>query len=112
MLDLYGINHDPRLWTRPHEFRPDRFNDWNASLFTFVPQGVGDHYVNHRCPGEIFTIELMRLTVNYFVSAINFEVPSQNLVIDMKRLPALPADHFLISNVSKQFSAEGLASHV
>ena len=39
ILDLYGTNHDARLWERPEEFSPERFRQWNGSAFNFIPQG-------------------------------------------------------------------------
>ncbi len=52
LLDLYGTNHDPRVWEEPRVFRPERFRDWDGSAFDFIPQGGGDHYLDHRCAGE------------------------------------------------------------
>src|SRR3546814_10503319 len=60
ILDLYGTNHDARTWNAPEAFRPERFREWDESPFNFIPQGGGDHNVNHRCPGEWITIRLMK----------------------------------------------------
>lgn len=104
MLDLYGINHDKESWIRPQEFNPDRFKDWNGDRYSFVPQGVGDHALDHRCPGELLTIEFMRTFINFMTSEITYEVPTQNLFIDMQRLPALPKSQMIINNVRKQMN--------
>lgn len=101
MLDIYGTNHDPSVFERPYEFNPDRFKDLSLSPFNFIPQGAGDHMMDHRCPGEIFTIELMRTTIEYFMFDLAFEVPRQELQIQMDRLPALPKSHLVISNVRR-----------
>ncbi|MCA9912005.1 MAG: cytochrome P450, partial [Anaerolineae bacterium] len=42
LLDLYGTNHDERLWDDPDEFRPERFENWDGDLFSFIPQGGGN----------------------------------------------------------------------
>lgn len=102
MLDIYGINHDPEIWDTPYEFRPDRFREKFIRPFDFVPQGVGDHHLDHRCPGELFTIELMRTVVEYFVTNLTYDVPAQELEIQMNRLPAVPKSHMVISNVYRQ----------
>ncbi|HEY8539598.1 MAG: cytochrome P450 [Gammaproteobacteria bacterium] len=99
MLDLYGTDHDPRTWDKPEEFRPDRFRAWDQSAFNFIPQGPGDHYQNHRCAGEWITIELMKVAADFLTRQITYNVPEQDLRIDMSRLPALPRSGFIIDNV-------------
>ncbi|SIE95158.1 Fatty-acid peroxygenase [Mycobacteroides abscessus subsp. abscessus] len=37
LLDIYGTNHDPLLWEEPYEFRPERFGNWDGSLFDLIP---------------------------------------------------------------------------
>jgi fatty-acid peroxygenase len=81
---------------------PDRFKKTQVTPFNFIPQGTGDHDVDHRCPGELFTIELMRTLVEYFVLHISYEIPDQNLQVQMDRLPALPVSHMKISNLVKR----------
>ena len=43
LLDLYGTNHDVRIWDEPQSFRPERFRQWNGSAFNFIAQGAGNH---------------------------------------------------------------------
>lgn len=88
VLDLYGTNHDPRTWDAPEEFRPERFRRWDESPFDFVPQGGGDHYLNHRCAGEWITIELMKVASDFLAHRIRYDVPEQDLRIDSSSLPA------------------------
>jgi len=99
MLSLHDTNHDPRAWEAPEQFRPERFRGWNRSPYNFVPQGGGDHWVNHRCPGEAITGEVMKVAVEFLACRLAFEVPEQRLDIDCSRLPALPRDGFIIRNV-------------
>nr|WP_264185562.1 cytochrome P450 [Roseicella aerolata] len=99
MLDLYGTDHDPRSWDAPDEFRPERFRTWDGSPFDFIPQGGGDHHQGHRCPGEWITIELMKVAVDFLARRIAYDVPDQDLRIELSRLPALPRSRFVISNV-------------
>jgi len=49
LLDIYGTNHDSKLWLNPYEFNPERFNNWTGNPFTFMPQGGGDCNQGHRC---------------------------------------------------------------
>lgn len=99
MLDLYGTNHDVRTWNAPDEFRPERFEQWDGSAFNFIPQGGGDHNVNHRCPGEWIAIALMKVAVEALVKRIKYDIPKQNLRINFSRLPAIPRSRFTICNV-------------
>lgn len=99
MLDLYGTNHDVRAWNAPDKFRPERFEQWDGSAFNFIPQGGGDHNVNHRCPGEWIAIALMKVAVEALVKRIKYDIPQQDLHIDFSRLPAIPRSRFIICNV-------------
>ncbi len=99
LLDLYGTNHDERAWNDPQTFRPERFRNWDGNPFTLIPQGGGDHYQNHRCPGEWIAMEQMKAAVDVFVNQCEYDLPEQDLAIDMRRLPAVPKSHFVIENV-------------
>lgn len=99
ILDMYGTNHDPRIWEEPQTFRPERFRHWDGSPFNFIPQGGGTYEHGHRCPGERSTIELMKAAVNLLTSAMQYEVPEQDLRISLSRMPAIPASRFVINKV-------------
>jgi fatty-acid peroxygenase len=99
LLDLYGTNHDARIWEDPEEFRPERFRHWDGSPFNFIPQGGGDHDLNHRCPGEWTAIHLMKVALRFLAGGLTYEIPEQDLTLDSSRLPALPRSRFIISNV-------------
>ncbi|WP_174234279.1 cytochrome P450 [Bacillus sp. V59.32b] len=100
LLDVYGTNHDTRLWERPNEFWPERFSEWNGSLFDFIPQGGGDHFKGHRCPGEWITIEAMKASMDFLTNHIHYEVADgQDLSISLVRMPTLPKSRFEITKV-------------
>jgi fatty-acid peroxygenase len=100
LLDLYGTNHDRRIWDDPSAFRPERFHGKDVGIFGFIPQGPGDYFVNHRCPGEALTIELMKLAARFLSSAIEYQVPRQDLRLDWRRLPALPRSRFVLTGIT------------
>ncbi len=102
LLDLYGTNHDPQLWSNPEVFHPERFRDWNGSRFNLIPQGGGDYYINHRCPGEWITIALMKVTLNFLTQSLEYDVPEQNLEISLSKMPTIPKSGFVISNISQK----------
>lgn len=99
LLDLYGTDRDGRTWDAPDAFRPERFERWDGSPFDFIPQGGGDHYVNHRCAGEWTTIALMEQAADVLGRRIAYDVPEQDLRVDYRRLPALPKSGFGIRGV-------------
>ena len=101
LLDLYGTDHDERIWNEPQVFRPERFEDWDGSAFNFIPQGGGDHYTGHRCAGEWITIELMKTAVGLLTGSMQYDVPEQDLRIPRSRMPTLPKSQFVISNVTR-----------
>ncbi len=101
LLDLYGTNHDARIWGDPQVFRPDRFRRWDGSAFAFIPQGGGDHYTDHRCAGEWITIELVKRAVRLLTESMSYEVPEQDLRIELSRMPAIPKSRFVISDVRR-----------
>lgn len=62
VLDVWGTNHDPRIWNDPDSFDPARFRTTPVTPYNLVPQGGGDRR-GHRCPGEDMTLAvLMTLT--------------------------------------------------
>ncbi len=99
LLDVYGIDHDSRIWKKPYEFRPERFAKWNGNPYGFIPQGGGDHYNGHRCPGEMVTIGIMKTSLTYLAVNISYRVPRQNLNYSLRRIPTLPKSRFRINRV-------------
>ena len=99
LLDIYGINHDSRIWKKPFEFQPERFKNWQYNPFEFVPHGGGDPANGHRCPGENITVEVMKVTLDFLVNKIDYKVPDQDLSYNMSRIPALPKSGFIINKI-------------
>ena len=99
LLDVHGIDHDARQWQNPQEFRPERFKDWDGSAFNFIPQGGSDHYTNHRCAGEWLTIAAMKTVAQLLTTAMTYEVPLQDLTIDLTRMPTRPKSGFIMRQV-------------
>jgi fatty-acid peroxygenase len=99
LLDLYGTNHDPRSWKHPEVFDPERFRKSEVNQFNLIPQGGGDYYLHHRCPGEWITLKLMKVTLNFITQDLQYEVPQQNLSISLSKIPTAPNSGFIISKV-------------
>jgi fatty-acid peroxygenase len=101
-LDLYGTNHDPEIWTNPDTFDPNRFLKWEGSSFSFIPQGGGDHFLGHRCAGEWATIEIMKVSLDYLVNRISYELPEQDFSFSMVDIPSIPHSKILMKKVRKK----------
>jgi fatty-acid peroxygenase len=101
LLDLYGTNRDARAFDAPDEFRPERFIGRAPDPFAFVPQGGGDVWSNHRCPGERITIDLMKTAVTLLTKNMEYDVPVQQLSVDLSQIPALPQSGFIMSHVRR-----------
>lgn len=99
LLDVYGINHDSKIWSNPDKFWPDRFKEQEDNQFNFIPQGGGDPSKGHRCPGEGITMEIMKASLDFLVNKIEYDVPNQDLSYSMAKMPTLPESRFIISNI-------------
>jgi fatty-acid peroxygenase len=99
LLDIYGMNHDPKIWDNPNAFRPERFKGWNSNLFDFIPQGGGDPAISHRCPGERITVEIMKTSINFLANQITYDIPDQDFSYSLARIPALPKSGIIMSNI-------------
>ena len=104
MLDLYGTDHDAKLWREPDRFEPDRFRQRPPTLFDLIPQGGGKHAVTHRCPGEWMTNDLLEEAARLLVQEMRYDVPRESLRLD-RSIPALPANGLVISGVAPTGSA-------
>ena len=99
LLDLYGTNHDPNVWDNPDVFNPARFSNWEESPFGFIPQGGGDYFGGHRCAGEWVTIEVLKVSLNFFVNQITFDIPDQDFSYNLVNIPSIPRSKIIIENV-------------
>lgn len=102
VLDVYGTDHDQRIWKDPYVFRPDRFENWNFQEFEFIPQGGGRRETGHRCPGEGVVVDLMKTTLDFLVNRIDYQVPDQDLSYSLSKIPTLPESKFIINKVARK----------
>lgn len=90
LLDLYGTNQHGASWPAPRAFDPTRFIEARPTPFNLIPQGPGEHRKDHRCPGEWATIGLMIAAVEKLCRAMRYQMPAQDLTVDLSKAPALP----------------------
>jgi fatty-acid peroxygenase len=107
LLDVWGLHHDPRVWQRPDEFRPERFADWRGDPFSFIPQGGGPRDRGHRCPGEWIVMHNVTLALHFLTRALTYEVvPSQDLRFGLRRMPTRPRSGFVMARVRRTPQAD------
>ncbi len=105
LLDLYGTNHDERVWQEPERFRPERFEHWDGSPYNFIPQGGGGYFDGHRCAGEWLTVEVLKRAVEQLTWGMEYTVPEQDLRVSISRMPAIPKSGFIIEGVRVKVAA-------
>lgn len=88
MLDLYGTNHDERLWPNPQSFDPARYARGDGDARHIVAQGAGDYTSDHRCPGEPATEALLRHFTELLSRVTWTAAADQNLAVRFDRMPA------------------------
>ncbi|MCX5205549.1 cytochrome P450 [Streptomyces sp. NBC_00237] len=109
LLDLYGLNHDEKLWPDPYAFDPDRFLGRPPERDTLVPQGGGDPAAGHRCPGEDVTVALLA-TLAPRLARLSYDVPAQDLTIPLHRIPTRPRSGVVLANVRSPHSERPLGA--
>ncbi|KAJ4973899.1 hypothetical protein NE237_007073 [Protea cynaroides] len=88
--NLYKIQRDPRMWSYPSEFRPERFLtshvdiDLRGQHFEFLPFGSG----RRMCPGISFALQVLHLGLARLLHGFEFTTPSGEPV-DMTESPGL-----------------------
>ncbi|ARI78495.1 cytochrome P450 [Halobacillus mangrovi] len=100
LIDVYGTNHDPRIWEDPDTFKPERFQDWEGGLFDLIPQGGGDYYKGHRCPGEWPTLEVLQASFQFMARHLQYKVPKQDYSYSLRKMPSLPKSGFIMKEVT------------
>jgi fatty-acid peroxygenase len=69
----------------------ERFRKCLFGPYDLVSHGAGDRRLTHRCPGEWMTVEQIKTVLRLMVREMSYEVPAQDLTLDLTRIPALPA---------------------
>ncbi|XVF36193.1 hypothetical protein REPUB_Repub19eG0037100 [Reevesia pubescens] len=90
-LNIWKIQTDPRVWSDPYEFKPERFLtishkdiDVRGHNFELIPFGCGRRV----CPGISFGLKMLSLTLASLLQAFDISTPS-NAKVDMTESAAL-----------------------
>ncbi|CAH8252147.1 unnamed protein product [Arabidopsis lyrata] len=77
MINAYAIARDPKLWTNPDEFNPDRFLDssidYRGLNFELLPFGSGRRI----CPGMTMGIAIVELGLLNFLYFFDWGLPEK-----------------------------------
>ncbi|GLT73633.1 hypothetical protein SLA2020_454770 [Shorea laevis] len=107
--NLWKLHRDPRVWSDPDEFLPERFLSSSANLdlqgqnFEFIPFGSG----RRSCPGMTLALQVTHLTIASLLQGFNLATPNDDPVdmteglgitmpkaapLEVNLTPRLPAD--------------------
>eukprot|EP00253_Pinus_taeda_P015893 PITA_15893 len=86
MVNMWSITHDPEIWDRPHQFRPERFLpseggqhvDVRGNDLRLAPFGAGRRV----CPGKALGLRTVQLWVAKLFHSFTW-VPSPNHPVDL-----------------------------
>ncbi|KAF2324446.1 hypothetical protein GH714_014188 [Hevea brasiliensis] len=90
MVNIYKIHRDPRVWSNPMQFEPERFLNTHKEIdvkgqnFELIPFGAG----RRACPGINFGILMTQLALASFLQAFEMSTPS-NTPVDMTETAGL-----------------------
>ena len=96
VIDIYGHHRDPRRWTDPLSFRPERFENTEIGAYDLIPQGGGDPTTGHRCPGEPPTIDILKTLLPRLADLDHHTAP-QDMSISLRRIPAMVKSGYVMT---------------
>ncbi|KAL3850426.1 hypothetical protein ACJIZ3_012308 [Penstemon smallii] len=80
-VNLFKLHRDPRFWSDPDRFMPERFfnSDALGQQFEFIPFGSG----RRSCPGITFAMHVTNLTIARLIQGFDFDAPGGSKYVDM-----------------------------
>ncbi|XP_031267203.1 cytochrome P450 81Q32-like [Pistacia vera] len=94
LVNMWAIQHDPKIWEDPTEFKPERFEGFEGVRdgFKLMPFGAG----RRSCPGEGLALRMVGLALGSLIQCFDWETPDKCMV-DMTEGPGLtlPKAHSL-----------------
>ncbi|KAK6145127.1 hypothetical protein DH2020_021947 [Rehmannia glutinosa] len=78
IVNLWKLHRDPNVWSKPNEFRPERFMDehnvvnYKGQCFEYIPFSSG----RRMCPGMTFGLQVVQLTLARLIQGFNISTLS------------------------------------
>ncbi|PON54235.1 Cytochrome P450, E-class, group I [Parasponia andersonii] len=72
LVNLWAIQHDPKIWDEPTRFNPERFKEGEGVRegFRLIPFGSG----RRGCPGESLAVRMIALTLASLIQCFEWEM--------------------------------------
>ncbi|KAI3807146.1 hypothetical protein L1987_23070 [Smallanthus sonchifolius] len=107
LVNQWAIHRDPKLWTHPKSFNPERFEGLEAMRdgYKYMPFGSG----RRSCPGEGLAVRVMALIIGLMIQCFDWERISEKMV-DMTEGPGLtlPKAEPLLAKCKARLDIENL----
>ncbi|KAI3836695.1 hypothetical protein MKW92_005273 [Papaver armeniacum] len=90
IINASKIHRDPRVWSDPLQFKPERFLTENVGIdvrgqdYELLPFGAGRRI----CPGTSFALQVLPLALARLIHGFEFSTPN-NVPVDMTECPGL-----------------------
>lgn len=111
LVNQWAIHHDPKLWTDPESFNPERFEGVEGTRdgYKLMPFGSG----RRSCPGEGLAIRVLGSTLGLLIQCFDWERLSEKMV-DMTEAPGLtmPKAEPLVAKCKPRLKMQDLLSQL
>ena len=95
-LGLHAHHMLEETYREPTRFDQGRFKDTRAEHelheHAFAPQGPGELATSHKCAGLEYSTLIMKLFTVLLLRGHRWELPQQDLALDMSKIPPEPRD--------------------
>lgn len=86
IVNQWAIHHDPKVWTDPEKFNPERFEGLEGTRDGFKLMSFG--FGRRSCPGEGLAVRMLGMTLGSVIQCFDLEPVSED-VVDMSEASGL-----------------------